>query len=166
VYAEILGYIAVFFSVFAFSASDKIKMRSYGSVSLFFFMISVFLNGGLNGALVSLLSLIVRVLSIFVKEDKLQFLKYLSPFFALAFYLYIKEDGFQNILPLIALVVVIVADLQENIIKMKTLYVLNVSIWLVYAIYLSSYSAILYESLGIFVLLLSLYKLKGKHHGT
>ena len=158
---ELIGYVAVVFSTSAFLTHSKKKMRVLGSISLLLFMVSVFLNGGINAAFVSLLSLIIRVLSIFISEEKLKIFKYLAPILALVslpFLLSTSSEGWISALPAIALIVVIFADLQKDILAMKKIYTINLFIWLVYAIGLGSLSAFLYEFLGLLALL---YAIRG-----
>ena len=159
---EIIGYIGVIFSIISFSSHKTKNIRAYGILAITFFMISVYGNGGMNGAFVSLVSLVVKILAYFVEETKLRSLKIITPFIAVFFYLVINEEGIIGILPAIALVITAFADLQREPIRMKEIYVLALIPWLIYAINLESTSAILYEALGIVILLYTIYVLKNK----
>jgi len=65
-----------------------------------------------------------------------------------------------GILPCISLIFIAYADLQSNIIKMKTIYYGSAVSWLIYAIYINSMPAIIYDLIGITILTYSIYKCK------
>lgn len=155
---EWIGYAAVGFSLLPFMAKTKEKMRFWGIVSLSIFMVGVWGQGGINGAFASLVSVSVKVLALAFDEKKLFFLKLLSPFIALVFYFFFNHEGLYGILPAIGLVLVIFADLQTDIVKMKIMYIVTLTPWLFYGIFMGSVSATLYEFVGIASLSVFLYR--------
>lgn len=160
---DLIGYIAIIFSFFAFATKDKFKMRLNGMFSTLFFGISIAYYNGVNGLFVSIISFITKFLSIFIKEEKLKILKYSSPFIAFLFFYFFNKEGMIGILPAISLVFIIFADLQTDILKMKYIYYGSAFSWLLYAILLGSIPAILFDIVGIITLTVTIFQIKNKN---
>ena len=159
---DFLGYLSIVFAIFAFLTHDKVKMRFNGAISTLLFAISIFSYGGINGAFVSIISVITKALSLKYDEEKLIILKYLSFPISILFYFYFNEEGYIGLLPAISLIFIIFADIQKDIIKMKIIYYGSAISWLIYAILLNSIPAIIYDIVGLTTLTYSIYTLKKK----
>ena len=110
---ELFGYIAIIFSMIGRITTRKERMRKAGMVSVSFYAMSIYSYGGINGVFVSLISLVTKGLSLTYNEEKLFWLKVLSPFIAIVFYIFVNGEGYIGILPAVGLMFVIIADLQE-----------------------------------------------------
>lgn len=159
---DLIGYAAIIFSVLAFLTNTKNNMRKYGIISTILFGISIYAYQGFNGLFVTIISLITKLLSIKFNEEKLFFLKLLSPFLAVCFYFLFNKEGLSGLLPALSMIFIIFADLQEDIIKMKIIYYGSAFCWLFYGIVLGSIPAILFDIFGILALTYSIFKLKNK----
>lgn len=157
---DLIGYISIIFSFLAFLSHKKNIMRFNGMIATLLFGISIYFYNGLNGLFVSFVSFCTKLLSIYFKEEKINFLKYLSFPISIIFYLYFNKEGLIGLLPALSLIFIIIADLQKDIIKMKFIYFGSAFCWLFYGILLNSIPAILFDIVGILTLSYSIYKLK------
>ena len=160
IWYDVVGYISIIFSIIAFLSKSKKKMRINGAISATFFGISIYGYAGYNGVFVSLISVIIKLLSLKYKEEKLKILKIASVPVAIIFYLYINKEGLYGILPAISLIFITFADTQKDLIKMKIIYIGSAISWLIYAIIISSMPAIIYDIVGLVILAYSILEIK------
>lgn len=159
---DTIGYIAIIFFVLGFLSTKTNNMRINGMISTILFGISIAYYNGINGLFVSFISFCTKFISIFIKEEKIQFLKYISFPLAIIFYFIFNTEGLIGILPALSLIFIIFADIQKDIIKMKYIYYGSAISWLLYGIFLNAIPAILFDLFGIITLTYSIYKLKQK----
>lgn len=157
---DIIGYVSIIFSIMAFVTKDKFQMRLQGGIATLLFGISIYSYGGINGAFVSIVSFLVKILSLKFDEDKLKFIKILSFPLSLIFFLVFNEEGVYGLLPALSLIFIVFADLQKDILKMKYIYFGSAICWLVYAIIINSVPAILFDVFGLTALTYSVYQIK------
>jgi hypothetical protein len=132
-----------------------------GMISTSLFGISIYYYQGINGLFVSLISVISKLLSLFIKNKKIiNYIKYSSTIIAILFYLQFNTEGIIGLLPAISLIFIIFADMQEDLIKMKFIYYGSAFSWLIYGILLNSIPAILFDVFGIITLTYSIFQLK------
>lgn len=158
-YFDLIGYFSIFLAILSFIAKDTFKMRFHGMTSTLTFAISIIPYGGLNGFFVSILSATSKLLSLKYPEEKLFFLKILSPFLAVIFFLFFNKEGFFGILPAVSLIFVIFADLQKDILKMKQMYLFIAFIWIIYGLFLMAIPSIIYDIVAIIFLSISIFKI-------
>lgn len=156
---DLCGYIAIIFSILAFLSKNTNKMRINGMISTFLFWISIAYYNGFNGLFVNIISFLTKLLSIYIKEKKLMYLKYSSPLIAFIFYYFFNTEGLIGLLPTISLIFIIFADLQSDILKMKIIYYGSAFSWLLYGIFLKSIPAILFDIFGIMTITYSIIKI-------
>lgn len=157
---DFFGYVAIIFSVISFLARTTFKMRVFGLFSSSFFAFSIYGYGGLNGAFVSLISFLIKALSLKFNEDSLKPIIFSSPIISLIFYFFFNEEGLIGILPATSLIFIITATLQKDILKMKYIYFGSAACWFVYAIIAGSIPAILFDVFNVVALSYSIYKIK------
>ena len=158
--AEIIGWVATGFGFTSYMSKDLNRMRILGSIALFLFTISTYLNGATNGAVVSAFGFSVRVLSIYISISWVLALRILTIIAAAAFFALFNSEGIYGILPSIGLIMATIGDTQTDILKTKFIYLGNLGAWLIYTIYLESPSAIAYEVLGLSALLYTITQIK------
>lgn len=163
---DLLGYIAIIISILGFISKDKFYMRFNGMVSTLLFGISIYFYNGVNGLFVSLISFFTKLLSLFIKEEKLEFIKILSPILAFIMFFYFNTEGIFGLLPALSLIFIMIADIQSDIIKMKQIYFGSAFCWLLYGIVLGSIPAILFDVFGIMTLIYSIRKIKKDRETT
>jgi hypothetical protein len=159
-YIDLIGYIAIVFSIISFLSKDKVKMRLNGAISTLLFGISIYFYNGVNGLFVSIVSFSIKILSLNIKEEKLKSIKIIMPFVALFFFFFFNKEGLVGILPAISLIFIAFADIQKDILKMKIIYYGSAFSWLIYGIILGSIPAIIFDIIGIITLTISIYNLK------
>jgi len=163
---DFIGYISIFFLLLSFFSQGKQTMRLYGLLSAAFFGISIFGYQGYNGVFVSFISIIIKGISLKYSEEKLIFFKKLSFPIALLFYFFINNEGFYGLLPALAIIFIIYADTQKDILNMKKIYYGSAFSWLFYAIMIGSLPAIIYDVIGIIVLTYTIYKISHQRKGS
>jgi len=159
-YAEIIGYVAIIFAVISFSAESTTKMRKFGILSSSLIGLSVYLNQGIIGAVVTILGVSIKILSLFLTQEQLKPVKYSTPVIAILYFVFYNTEGFFGSMPVIALFVLIYADIQADILKMKYIYLIGLLLWLIYGIYLLSPAAIIYDIVAIIIMIYSIFKLR------
>lgn len=161
IFFNFIGYLSILFSLCAFISKDRSNILKFGILSTVLFGISISFYSGFNGLFVSSISAIIKIISLMYQNQKVSFiLKISAPIISLIFYVFFNNEGIVGILPSIALLFIIIADTQDNILKMKFLYYGSVFSWLIYGIMLNSIPAILYDVLGFIVLSYSIYTIK------
>jgi len=158
---DIIGYLSVILSVISFLEKDKTKMRIFGIFAGLAFGINIYGYGGYNGVFVSVISILGKVLAIKFGEDKLFFLKAISLPLALGFFFLFNSEGISGLLPALILVIVIFADTQKDIIKMKYIYIFSTTVWLIYSIVIWSVPGIVCDAVAIMALIYSILLMKG-----
>lgn len=156
---DIIGYISILFSLLSFISNSKKYILIFGLFSTILFGISISYYSGFNGLFVSFISAITKVLSLKYDSEKLKVYKIFSVVIVLAFYILFNEEGVIGVFPLISLIFIIFADLQDNILKLKLFYYGSIFSWIIYGIALNSIPAILYDIFGLIVLTYSIYKI-------
>lgn len=151
-YYDVVGYISIIFSILAFLSENKTKSRFYGMISTILLAFNLYFYNGMNGVFVSVISFLTKLLSLKIEEEKLNILKYSSPFIAFIFFFYFNEEGILGILPAISLIFIIFADLQKDVLKMKIIYFGSAISWLIYRIVINSIPAIIFDVVGIIIL--------------
>lgn len=157
---DLIGFTSIIFSFLAFNSSDKQQMRLFGLISTTLFGIAIYFYGGVNGLFVTLISIIIKLLALTYKEDKLIFIKRISPLIALVFFIFFNPEGWVGIFPAISLIFIAIADTQNTAIKMKYWYYGSAICWLIYAIIIESIPAIIYDIVGISTITYAIYKIK------
>lgn len=136
-------------------------MKIYGAISTFLFGTSIYFYNGINGVIVSIISFFTKILSFYIKEKYIKYIKYFSFIIPLLYFFIFTKNNYE-ILPAISLVFIILADFQNEILKMKYYYYGSNISWLIYSILLNSLPGILYDIFGFIILTYSIYKIKIK----
>jgi len=163
IFYDIIGHLATAFSFFSFLSVSTNRMRSLGMISAILFGLSIYSYGGINGVFVTLISVIVKIISIQTSHSKvLLSVRVIGFFMSILFYLSMSEGGIAGALPAASLIFIIMADTQSDIKKMKMWYYGSASCWLAYAISINSVPAIIYDVVGILTLTYSLLAIAKK----
>jgi len=157
IFMDLLGYIAIVFSVAAFLDTNINRMRIFGMISTFLFGISIYFYKGLNGLFVSFISFFTKLLGFYINENQTRIITYLSPIPAFILYFYFNEKGWVGALPALSLIFIIIADMQKDIVKMKMVYYGSATCWLTYGFMLGSLPAIIFDIFGIISITLGIY---------
>lgn len=134
-------------------------MRVYGLLSSLFFGISVYYYQGYNGAFVSAVGVAVKAMTLMNEKDA-QILRTLSLPLSLLFYFFFNQEGIYGLFPAMALIFMIFADTQKDVLRMKYIHYGTALCWFVYAISISSIPAILFEVVGVITLSYGVFRIK------
>lgn len=156
---DTIWYLALFFSIFWFITTDRKKMLIFGLISTFLFWISIFSYWWINWLFVSIISMVIKILSLKLNKEQLKYLQYSSPFIAIFLFLILPE-WIEGIIPALSMFFITLADSQKDIIKMKYWYYWSNILWLLYWIILWSIPAILFDIFWFFAITYWIYKLK------
>jgi len=156
---DILWYAAILFSIIWFITKSRKKMLIFWIISTLFFWISIFYYWWYNWLIVSLISIVIKLFSLFLEEKKLIFLKFLSPFIAIWLF-FILPEWLEWLIPALSMFFIIMADSQKDVLKMKYFYYWSNLLWLTYWIILWSIPAILFDLFWFFAITYWIYKIK------
>jgi hypothetical protein len=157
-----LGWISILFHLVAFSTHDTKKMLKYNLTSTTLLGISMIAYGGFTGAAMSFFSVFSKTFGLIGIGKKITDIQkaIIGMIFGLTYYYFFSGENWYAILPAFSLIFIVLADLQEDIIKMKMWYYGSAFLWITYAIMIKSPSAIMYDVIGISVLTYTIIKLK------
>ena len=150
-----------FLIFFDFITQSRTKMLVFWIIPTLLFGISIFWYWGIDGLTVSLISILVKLCSLFFWKEQLKYLKY-STFPLSLFLFFLLPEGIEGLIPSLSTIFIILADSQTDLIKMKQLYYWSNLLWLSYWIILFSPSAILFDVIWFFSITYWIYKLKKK----
>jgi uncharacterized MnhB-related membrane protein len=158
---ETIGYIACLTQLFVFIQKNERNFLIGNAIATLLYGLSVESFGGSTGAIISFWGVIVSISSIFLSDKHKRIIKYSVLLVAIITALfYFKEEQFRVIIPIIGVVFASFAVMQPNILKIKQVMVLSACTWLLYGILLQSPQAILFDIIGLTVLLYSIVRLK------
>ena len=159
--ANIIGWISVFFHIFAFASKDTKKMLWYNLISTTLLGISMIPFGGFAGTIMVIFSIFSKIIGL---SQKFKINDYVKAIFGLLlgiiYLIFFSKEGLVGMFPSLSLIFIVLADLQTNIIKMKLWYYGSAFCWLIYAISIMSIPAIAYDIIGIIVLTMTILKLQ------
>jgi hypothetical protein len=164
---EFLGYLSLVFHFYGFYTHNRQKMLISGFISALLLGFTYLNHFALMGLSLTILSLLSKSLNLFLKREILEiYEKYLHYFiFILSFIfliLFIPIEGYRAILPIFGLIFVLISDNQKDILYMKYFYIGSALSWLSYAYLIHSIPAILYDVIGIIILIYTIHKIKNK----
>ncbi len=156
---DIIWYISVWFAIAGFLTKSRNRMLIYGIISTLLLWICVYFYWWYNWLSVSIISVVVKLLSLFVNKKYLKYIKYSTPFVALWLF-FILPEWIEWIIPALSMFFIIVADSQKDVLKMKYWYYGSNLLWLSYGIILFSIPAILFDTFWFLSLTYGVYKIR------
>ena len=157
-YIQLIGLLAFLVLVLSFYKKDTIKILIYQMTSNFAYAVHYFLLGAISGAFVSIVSIIRNILFLCVKGKR----KIIVPVLAFLYLscTYIFYENIYSILPAIANITYMMFMLKNSrkwLLKGETICAL---MWLIYGIFVKSYSEMLAESILFISTVIQLSKYK------
>ena len=146
---ELIGFLAVLLHVVAFVTTDRKTMLTFGMMSTGFFGVGLINYEGINGMLVTFASLFAKSLNLLGYEEGSRILVRFSPIIAIGFFLISDTERWYGLLPAASLFFIIIADSQDNVVRMKQWYLGSAICWLIYGVVLASPPAIMYDLVGL-----------------
>lgn len=157
--ADICGYIAIFFTVLSFINKDRKQMLLFNIISTSLYAINVVYYNGLTGGVLSIISVIIMLISIFENKKLNKRLLILAPFLAIISFIVIDE-GYIGLFPMFGIFFSTTANLQNNTLNMKYIFLASATSWLIFGIIIGSTPAILLDIVGLIALFVGIYKIK------
>jgi len=159
---NIVALIASILMVCSGSVKDRKKIIYIQTLQILAFIISTLILGGYTGAIVNLISLVRNVLCYRDKltNNKKVVLIILSIVFSLLF----NNLGFLGLLPLISSVVYTCFMNTKNTIKLKSVIIFTMVLWLIYDILINSYTSAVFDLFSIIANLVTIYQLFQKNN--
>lgn len=160
---SVIGFLSILFILLSFASKSAHPSRNssklYALVSVSFFGISLYFYGGINGFSVILMALFVNIACISYDEEKFAyFLNNTIPIFGIIFYTFFSPEGIAGIAPALSLVGLAASKYFYDAVRKREIYLLSLSLWLIYSIALNSFFAMVYILILMGVLIYELEK--------
>lgn len=167
----IFGVLAVCLTIIAYYQTERIRFLKINAVAVTFFGLTLYVNNGLSGALISFVNVAIYITAIYTSKDTRKKLVYIVPFIAFVISLQSYESNLtslglsQNLLeflsyiPAIATFFVSLSALQHSIVVNKIILFIGVVIWGIYSYILGAWFAMAADIVGLVVIIISLRKI-------
>lgn len=128
-------------------------------ISYVLYSIHLYLLGGITGALANIFSIFILLLIMYKEKTKKPCYFIIGIIFVLfGIDLFISYDGIASIISVLACVLPILTNWQNNFYIIKMGGIIGAILWLIYAIFYGSYSIIIMNIIFIIITLYSIYK--------
>lgn len=155
---NIIALVASLLMVYSGVIKQKKKILYIQTIQIGMSVVSNIVLGGIVGAIINALSCIRNILCY---KDKLGFKeKIIITILAVGLSLAFNNLGIIGILPLISTIVYLWLMNLKDVIKFKILIIFTMILWLIYDIYIKSYSSAVFDFLNIVANIISIYQLK------
>lgn len=154
---NIFALIASIIMVYSGALKQKKEILYTQTIQLVFFIISNIILGGITGAITNALSCIRNILCYknkFNLKAKI-ILILLSTMLSLIF----NQLGFIGLLPVVSTVVYTLLINTKNIIKLKSIIAFTSVMWLIYDIFIKSYTSAVFDFLSIVTSIISIFQI-------
>ena len=157
---NIIALIASILMVYSGLIKNKNKIIYVQTIQIGLFTLSNLILGGFSGAIINFLSCIRNILSY---KNKLGLIaKVIISLLMIIFSLKFNNLGFVGLLPLISTIVFIWGMNTNNVILLKLLIMFVSFTWLIYDIYIKSYTSLVFDIANILANSVSIYSIKRK----
>ena len=155
---NIIALIASILMVYSGILKQKNKILYIQTIQIGLSVISNILLGGFTGAIINALGCIRNIL---FHKNKLKIKeKTILIILSISLSLIFNNLEFIGILPVISTVMYIIFMDIKNIIKFKILIIFTMTMWLIYDIYIKSYTSAIFDFMNIVVNIISIFHLK------
>lgn len=155
---NVIALIASIFMVIAGTVKNKKKMIYIQSIQIFLFVLSNAVLGGITGVITNLVSFIRNILCY---KEKFNFkIKIILIGISVLLSLFFNNLGLIGFLPLISTIIYTSLMDVKDVVKFKCLNILATSLWLVYDIFILSYTSALFDAMFIIANIITIYQIK------
>ena len=136
----------------------KDKIIFVQTIQIGLMIISNFVLGGITGAITNIISCIRNILCYKNKLNKIAktLIIIASAICAILF----SNTGFVSLLPLFCTIIYTLFMNIKDVIKFKWLIIFTMIIWLIYDIYIKSYTSSIFDFMSVITNMFSIYKIK------
>ena len=158
-YIQLIGLLGFCILVLSFYKKETTKILTYQITSNFAYTAHYFLLGGLSGAFCSLIG-IFRNIALIKSNNR----KIIIPIFILLYFIVtiIFYENIYSIFPMLANSIYLICISLKEKKKLLIGAILSSSLWILYAIFVSSYVSVVTESILIVSNLIQLVKINKK----
>lgn len=160
--ANIVALIGSIFMILANYASDEKRCVLLQSIQIFMFIISNILLRGITGIIINTLSLIRNILT--YKQKFNTYIKYFILLLIVILSIIFNNLGIIGYLPLTGTVVFTIFIDSKNNYLFRLSLSFSVLAWLIYDIYIMSYTSAIFDFLSIIGGIIAIIKLKKKSY--
>ena len=155
---NIIALIGSVLMVFTGLIKKKDKIIFVQTIQIALMVISNFVLGGITGAITNIISCIRNILCYKNKLNKLA--KSLIIITSIICAFLFSTSGLISLLPLICTIVYTIFMDIKDVIKFKWLIVFTMVMWLIYDIYIKSYTSSIFDFMSVITNIFSIYKIK------
>lgn len=160
VIGNIIALIASILMVYSGLIKEKKKILYVQTIQIGLSVISNLVLGGITGAIINAISCVRNILC--YKERLNLKAKIIIVILAIIISLLFNNLGIIGILPIISLVTYTLLMNTKDVIKFKVLIIFTMLMWLIYDLYIKSYSSAVFDFMNIIANIVSIYQLKNK----
>lgn len=155
---NIIALIGSVLMVFTGLIKKKDKIIFVQTIQIALMVISNFVLGGITGAITNIISCIRNILCYKNKLNKLA--KSLIIITSIICAFLFSTSGLISLLPLICTIIYTIFMDIKDVIKFKWLIVFTMVMWLIYDIYIKSYTSSIFDFMSVITNIFSIYKIK------
>ena len=158
VLGNIVALIGSILMVYTGIIKEKKKIIFVQTIQIAFLIASNIILGGITGAIINAISCVRNIICY---KDKLNLKeKIIIVMLSTGLSLYFNNLGIIGLLPLISTVSYTLLMDMKNVVKFKILIIFTLIMWLIYDLYIKSYSSAIFDFLNIITNLIAIYELK------
>ena len=155
---NIVALIASLIMVYSGLVKQKKKIIYTQTIQIGLYVVSNLILGGITGAIINVLSFVRNVLCYKDKLGKKE--KIIITILAIVLSLAFNNLGIIGILPLISSILYIWLMNIKDVVKFKYLTIVTMVLWLVYDVYIKSYSSAVFDFMNIVANIFTIIRLK------
>ena len=154
---NIVAFIGCMLMVYTGLIKEKKKIIFVQTIQIGFLIVSNVILGGITGAIINLISCIRNIICYKDRLGKKE--KIILVVISTVLSLYFNNLGIIGLLPLISTVSYTLLMDMKDVIKFKILIIFTLILWLLYDIYILSYSSAVFDFLNIITNLIAIYQI-------
>lgn len=158
VIGNIIALVASIIMVYTGILKSKKKIIYFQTIQLVLFVISNIILGGISGAIINAISCIRNILCYKNRLNALA--KIFISVASIILIIFFNNLGIVGLMPLIATLSYIWLMTIKDIKKFKYLTMFNMLLWLIYDLYIKSYTSAIFDFLNIIANFVSIMKIK------
>lgn len=158
--AQILGFIYALFLIISNFRKTAKQILLFQTISFFFKTLHYYLLGGISGFLTSFISMIRNIIFYKIKESKIWTIFFIIIYIIIGI---LTLKSFYTLLPVIATITYTLIINYDNPKYLRYGMFLTSLTWLIYNIYIISYSGIIIQLIMLISNIIAIIKLDKKH---
>ena len=157
---NIIALIASIIMVYSGYLKEKKKILYTQTIQIGLSVISNIVLGGITGAIINAISMVRNILC--YREKLNNIAKFILIVLAVTLSLWLNNIGFIGILPVISTVTYILLMNIKDVVKFKYLIIFTMVLWLIYDIYIKSYTSACFDFMTVVVNMISIIQIRNK----